>query len=98
MGENNKLLKLGIKNSGDFNRGGGIATAGGLIFIGATGDKKLRAFDQTNGAVLWEYVLPGTATSIPTTYGIKGKQYVTVAVNPDGETKFKGGYITFGLE
>ncbi|MBK6478920.1 MAG: PQQ-binding-like beta-propeller repeat protein [Saprospiraceae bacterium] len=98
LGENDKLLKLGLKNSGDFNRGGGIATAGGLIFIGATGDKKLRAFDQTNGAVLWEYVLPGTATSIPTTYGIKGKQYVTVAVNPDGETKFKGGYITFGLE
>ena len=65
LGENEKLLKLGIKNSGDFNRGGGIATAGGLIIIGTTGDKKLRAFDQTDGKVIWEFKLPGMATSIP---------------------------------
>jgi quinoprotein glucose dehydrogenase len=98
LGENDKLLKLGVKNSGDFNRGGGIATAGGLIFIGTTGDKKLRAFDQSNGKVLWEYVLPGVATSIPSTYSVKGKQYVTVAVSPDNGNKYKGGYVTFGLE
>ncbi len=98
LGENDKLLKLGIKNSGDFNRGGGIATAGGLIFIGTTGDKKLRAFDQSNGKVLWEYVLPGTATSIPTSFGVQGKQYITVAVNPDYDNKFKGGYLTFGID
>lgn len=97
LGENDKLLKLGIKNSGDFNRGGGIATAGGLIFIGTTGDKKLRAFNQADGKVLWEYTLPGLATSIPSTFGINGKQYITVAVSPDNDTKYKGGYLTFGL-
>lgn len=97
LGENEKLLKLGIKNSGDFNRGGGIATAGGLIIIGTTGDKKLRAFDQADGKVIWEFKLPGMATSIPSTYSINGKQYITVAVCPDNETKYKGGYITFGL-
>ena len=38
LGENQQLKKMGILNSGMFNRGGGIATAGQLIFIGATGD------------------------------------------------------------
>ena len=98
LGENEKLLKLGIKNSGDFNRGGGIATSGGLLFIASTGDKKFRAFDQSNGNVLWEYLLPGMATSIPSTYGLHGRQYITIAVSPDQHTKFKGGYITFALE
>jgi quinoprotein glucose dehydrogenase len=36
LGEDPKFKKMGIANSGMFNRGGGIATAGGLIFIGAT--------------------------------------------------------------
>jgi quinoprotein glucose dehydrogenase len=97
LGENEKMNKLGYKNTGDFNRGGGIATAGGLIFIGATGDKKLRAFDQKDGKVLWEYLLPGMATSIPSTYSINGKQYVAVAVCPNANTGFKGGYVTFAL-
>ena len=98
LGENTKLAKMGIKNTGDFNRGGGMATAGGLVFIGATGDRKLRAFDQKTGKVLWEYLLPGMATSIPSTYGINGKQYVAVAVSPNPDNNFKGGYLTFGLE
>jgi quinoprotein glucose dehydrogenase len=97
LGENKKLLEMGIKNSGDFNRGGGIATAGNLIFIGATSDRKFRAFDQRNGKILWEYQLPGMASSIPSTFAINGMQYVTVAVSPEESTSFKGGYITFGL-
>jgi quinoprotein glucose dehydrogenase len=97
LGENEIMAKLGIKNSGDFNRGGGIATAGGLIFIGATGDRKLRAFDQKTGKVLWEYELPGMATSIPSTYAISGKQYLAVAVCPNPDINFKGGYLTFTL-
>lgn len=97
LGENQKLAKMGIKNSGDFNRGGGIATAGGLIFIGATADKMFRAFDQKTGKILWKTQLPGMASSIPSTFAINGKQYVTVAVSPEESTKFKGGYITFGL-
>ncbi len=80
-----------------FNRGGGIATAGGLIFIGATGDNKFRAFDQNTGDVLWEYQLPGMATSIPSTYAVDDKQYVVVSVNGEPENNFKGGYIAFAI-
>ncbi|HLA59846.1 MAG TPA: PQQ-binding-like beta-propeller repeat protein [Puia sp.] len=95
LGEYEKFRKQGISNSGSFNRGGGIATAGGLIFIGATEDGMFRAFDQRTGSILWEYQLPGMASSIPSTYSVNDKQYVVVAVS--GNEKFKGGYIAFAL-
>lgn len=97
LGEDPKLAKLGIKNSGMYNRGGSIATAGSLVFIAATGDQMFRAFDQQTGTVLWQQPLPGNGYSIPTTYAVGGKQYVTIAVSPNPETKYKGGYLTFGL-
>ena len=95
LGEYEKFRKKGITNTGAFNRGGGIATAGGLIFIGATEDGMFRAFDQHTGKILWEYQLPGMASSIPSTYSINGKQYVVVAVS--GNEKFMGGYVAFAL-
>jgi quinoprotein glucose dehydrogenase len=89
---------MGVENSGMFNRGGGIATAGGLIFIGATGDNMFRAFDQRTGAVLWEHQLPGMATSIPCTYSVGGKQFVVVSVNGEQRNNFKGGYLAFAIK
>jgi quinoprotein glucose dehydrogenase len=97
LGEDPQFKKMGIPNSGMFNRGGGIATAGGLIFIGATGDNMIRAFDQLTGKVLWEHQLPGMASSIPSTYAVGGKQYVVVSVNGEQANNFKGGYIAFAL-
>jgi quinoprotein glucose dehydrogenase len=98
LGEDPAFKKMGIENSGMFNRGGGIATAGGLIFIGATGDNMFRAFDQKTGNILWEHELPGMATSIPSTYAVGEKQYVVVSVNGDQGNSFKGGYIAFALQ
>ena len=95
LGEDPRLAKMGIKDSGLFNRGGAIATAGGLVFIAASVDKTFRAFDQKTGKVVWKTTLPGNGTAIPSTYSINGKQYVTIAVSPD--VNYKGGYITFSL-
>jgi quinoprotein glucose dehydrogenase len=97
LGEDPKFIKMGVANSGMFNRGGGIATASGLIFIGATGDNMFRAFDQTTGKVLWKYQLPGMASSIPSTYAIGNKQYVVLSVNGEQQNNFKGGYIAFAI-
>ncbi|MBA4166327.1 MAG: PQQ-binding-like beta-propeller repeat protein [Chitinophagaceae bacterium] len=58
LGEDKKLAKIGIPRSGMYNRGGGIATAGGLIFIAATADRMFRAFEQSTGSVIWETELP----------------------------------------
>jgi quinoprotein glucose dehydrogenase len=97
LGEDPRFKKMGIPNSGMFNRGGAIATAGGLIFIGATGDEMFRAFDQRTGKILWQHKLPGMASSIPSTYAVGGKQYVVVSVNGSTENNFKGGYIAFAI-
>ena len=97
LGEDPKLKAMGIPNSGLFNRGGGIATAGGLVFIAATYDYQFRAFSQQTGKVLWEHPLPGMASSIPSTYAIGGKQYVVTSVNASDDGTFKGGYVAFAI-
>jgi quinoprotein glucose dehydrogenase len=97
LGEDPFFKKMGVPNSGTFNRGGGIATGGGLVFIGATWDNMFRAFDQRTGDVLWEHQLPGMASSIPSTYATGGRQYVVISVNSGPETDFKGGYIAFTI-
>ena len=66
--------------SGTRNLGGSIATASGLVFIGATNDRRFRAFDAKTGAELWSATLPASAHSTPVTYmGRDGAQYVVVA-------------------
>ncbi len=71
------------------NLGGGIATAGGLFFIGATMDRQIRAFDVDNGETLWQYTLPVDATATPMTYTYRGRQYVVI--NAGGHHMFQRG-------
>jgi quinoprotein glucose dehydrogenase len=72
------------------NLGGGIGTAGGLFFIGATMDRQIRAFDVNNGDTLWQYTLPVDATATPMTYEYRGRQYVVI--NAGGHHMFNRGY------
>ena len=53
------------------NLGGSLATAGGLVFIGATTDKFLRAFDADTGAEIWRTRLPYTANATPMSYRLR---------------------------
>ena len=74
------LKSKGIEGTGALNIGGGIATASGLIFIGASNDRRFRAFSSDNGAQLWETELEASAHSVPMTFlGKDGRQYVVVA-------------------
>lgn len=74
-----KLIKIGIPlEMGTPNLGGAIVTAGGLAFIGAALDNKLRAFDIETGEVLWEYELPAGLQATPMTYSVNGRQYVVI--------------------
>ncbi len=80
-----ELDALGIPPTGRGNVGGGTATAGGLLFIAATGDRKFRAFDEKTGKILWETTLNSTGASIPISYqGKNGKQYVAIISNGSG--------------
>ena len=65
---------------GSVNLGGPLATGGGLVFIGASVDPAIRAFDAATGAVLWKGALPASARSVPMSFqGPSGKQYVVIA-------------------
>jgi len=67
------------QRTGRLGMGGPIATAGGLVFIGATNDRRFRAFDSASGAELWVTDLPMSAFAVPITYqGRDGKQYVAI--------------------
>ena len=79
-----ELEKRGIKTGAPM-LGGGITTAGDLVFIGATVDSYFRAFDVRSGKELWSAKLDVPAHSIPSTYmGSDGKQYVVVPAGGGG--------------
>lgn len=80
LGSFEQLDKLGVPKTGTpTTNGGGIVTAGGLIFIGSTTDGKFRAFDSRTGKELWVDNLDVDVNSIPITWkGKNGKQYLAV--------------------
>lgn len=61
------------------NFGGPIVTAGGVVFISATMDDYLRAFDAASGEELWRGRLPAGGQATPMTYEWEGRQYVVIA-------------------
>jgi len=79
LGSIEKMLPLKFEwNLGTPNIGGPIVTAGGLVFIGATMDGYLRAFDIDDGSELWKDELPGGTQTTPMTYQAGGRQYVVM--------------------
>jgi outer membrane protein assembly factor BamB len=61
------------------NLGGPIVTASGLVFIAASRDDKLRAFDVSTGKELWQALLPAGGQATPMSYVAAGRQFVVVA-------------------
>ncbi len=76
------------------NFGGPIATAGGLVFIGAAMDDFIRAFDIETGEVVWKAPLPAGGQATPMTYEVGGKQYLVIAAGGHGSLgTTQGDYI-----
>jgi quinoprotein glucose dehydrogenase len=94
LGEYPKLTAQGISNTGSENYGGPIVTAGGLLFIAATSyDKKFRAFDKSNGKLLWETTLPFAGNATPSVYEANGREFVVIAAGGGKSTDPSGGTI-----
>jgi len=82
-----------------------MATAGGLVFIGATGDRFFRAFDADTGEILWQQRLDYSAQTIPMSYSVDGRQYVAVVAaganremrGPDNRPLNQEGIVVFAL-
>jgi quinoprotein glucose dehydrogenase len=102
-----EILPEGKQATGANNGSGGpMATAGGLVFIGATSDRYFRAFDAETGKVLWQEQLDYAAQTIPMSYqGKDGRQYIAVVASagtgntrgPDGKPLNNESVIAFAL-
>jgi quinoprotein glucose dehydrogenase len=79
LGEYKELTAKGIPKTGTENSGGSVATAGGLLFIAASQDKMLRAFESRTGTELWSAELPANGNATPLTFlGKDGKEYIAI--------------------
>ena len=81
------------------NNGGPIITGSGLIFIAATTDDMLRAYDLKSGKILWQTKLPGGGQANPLTYEVDGRQFIVIA--PGGHhfmhTKISDAVVAYAL-
>jgi quinoprotein glucose dehydrogenase len=100
FGEFPELAARGLKDTGSENYGGPLVTAGGLVFIGATiHDRKFRAFDKSNGKLLWEAALPYSADATPITYRVDGRQFIAIFASGGKERGGSQGgvYLSYAL-
>jgi quinoprotein glucose dehydrogenase len=98
LGSVPELAASGMTETGTENYGGPVVTAGGLVFIAASADERIRAFDKATGEVLWEAELPASGFATPAVYEADGRQLVVVAAGggklgrPSGDR-----YVAFAL-
>jgi quinoprotein glucose dehydrogenase len=98
LGDYPEALARGLRGLGAESYGGPVVTAGGLVFIAATPDAKLRAFDKASGALLYEAELPAAGFATPAVYEAAGRQFVVIAAGggklgrPSGDR-----YVAFAL-
>src|SRR5690606_34155643 len=78
-GEYPELTAEGVPKTGTPSHGGSIATAGGLVFMAGTFDRRIRAFNSDDGEVLWENQLNAGGFATPCTYEVDGRQFVVIA-------------------
>lgn len=84
-----KLFQLPPLKIGVPGLGGSISTAGNVMFVAATQDNYIRAFNVTNGQQLWQARLPAGGQATPMTYAVNGKQYLVIMA---------GGHGSFGTK
>ncbi|MFN3277560.1 MAG: PQQ-binding-like beta-propeller repeat protein [Paracoccus hibiscisoli] len=70
----------GLGDWGSPTLGGPVVTAGGVVFIGASMDSRVRALDAATGQELWSDLVEAPAVSIPAVFTHEGVDYVVFAV------------------
>jgi quinoprotein glucose dehydrogenase len=89
-------LVPGSQDWGSPSLGGSIVTAGGLVFVAASMDDYLRAFDVETGRELWKAKLPAGGQAMPITYMVRsgGKQFLVICAGGHGRMGTKlGDYV-----
>jgi quinoprotein glucose dehydrogenase len=98
VGEFEELKAMGITGTGTSTAAGGpLATAAGLVFIGASNDAKIRALDSMTGKELWSAFVNENVRTNPMSYlGADGKQYI-IAIAGGGDDNFNVPQRTRGV-
>jgi len=98
LGEYRELTARGIPPTGTENYGGPVVTAGGILFIGASADETIRAFDKSTGKVLWQASLPFSGNATPSTYMVNGRQFLVISAGGAKSGRPAGGaLVAFAL-
>ena len=98
LGDYPELLAQGESGYGSENYGGPIVTAGDLLFIAATPDQMLKAYNKHSGKLLWQARLPAAGFATPITYAVDGRQYLVVAAGGGKLGQSSGSsYVAFAL-
>lgn len=71
-----------VEHAGPWN-GGTLATAGGLVFQGAS-DQHFSAYDAKTGEELWQFFAGTNILAGPITYAVDGEQFVSVLAGNGG--------------
>ena len=82
-----------------------LTFAAALVFVATSSDKKLRAYDQDNGKVIWETSLPAASEGVPAVYEVDGREYLALCVaggsgmmaGRGGPAAGPGSYMVFAL-
>ncbi len=96
-----QLAQRGITGTGSLFPTNSLAATGAGLLFSVTNDRKIRAWDQANGDVLWAHDIPADPGGIPAIYAVDGRQYV-VAAATRGEREVHGlkgkyAYVAFAL-
>jgi quinoprotein glucose dehydrogenase len=102
LGTTRDLAPLGLALPwGTPNMGGPLATAGGLVFVGAALDDYLRAFDSETGEEVWRGRLPAGGQATPMSYRVRdgGRQFVVIAAGGHSQMRSRRGdrLVAFAL-
>lgn len=98
LGDYAAIRDAGESGLGAENYGGPVVTGGGLVFIAATPDERIRAFDKRMGKLLWEAELPASGFATPATYEAAGRQFVVIAAGGGKLGRPSGSeYVAFAL-
>jgi PQQ-dependent dehydrogenase (methanol/ethanol family) len=79
--------------------GGILATSGGLVFAGE-GNGWFRAYNSTNGKMLWQFQAGAGVNAPPSSYAVGGRQYVVVGAGGNTQLDYPRGdaIIAFTIE
>lgn len=99
LGDYPAVLAQGLSGLGAENYGGPVVTAGDLLFIAATPDQMIRAYNKHTGQLLWQSRLPAAGFATPISYAVDGRQFIVVAAGGGKLGQASGSsYVAYALD